>query len=377
MRKTLFGKIASFIFRNLKHVVAWALIIVLGLGVGYFVYDNVFEFLVDDPYAKQVEDGEKIVLDIPKGSSGAEIGELLEAAGLVKSGTLFRYKAQFMGDAEDFQYGTYTFIEGMTYPQIVEVLKTGSKAEGVMITITPGMSVSQVGQMLQDMDICTKEAFEKACKSTEYNFDYYGSIKNPSYRRFLLEGYLCADTIEVIPAEGVEAIVARLLRHTELLIEENDWVAKAKKLGMTIDDVMTMASVVEKEALGTAEMKKIARVFYNRNNNNMAWESDPTVWYALGMEDEAHLELTYDLIYQASYPANKYYRYTTYYGLGNQDRNPDGYWLKPVGPICNPSKAAIEAVLNPTKGSWLYFYGDGTKTYFFTSYEEFLAKSGS
>lgn len=374
MRQSIWGRILAAITRNAKALIIWGIIIVAGLAVGFLVYDAVYNFLQNDDYAAYDPEGEKIVVDIPKGSSGAEIGEILEAAGLVDNGTLFRYKAQFLGDSEDFQYGTYTFIAGMGYTDICEVLKTGSKAEGVMITITPGMTIEQVGQMLQDMDICTKSAFIKACESYDYNFDYYDGITNAEYRRHLLEGYLFADTIEIIPQDGVETIVARLLRHTELMLAENNRLKKIKDLGMTVDQVLTMASVVEKEANSNADMAKVARVFLNRNKNGMEWASDPTVWYALGMEEEANLDLTYDQIYEASYPNCKYYRYNTYTGLGNQDNNPDGYWYQPVGPICNPSVAAIDAVLNATKGNWLFFASkDGKTTRFFNSYEEMLA----
>ena len=371
MRQSLWGRILAAITRNAKQLIIWGIVVVVCLAVGFLVYDTVYNFFLNDDYQVYDPEGEKIVIDIPEGSTGAEIGEILEAAGLVDNGTLFRYKAQFLGDSEDFQYGTYTLIAGMGYSDICEVLKTGCKAEGVMITITPGMTIEQVGQMLQDMDICTKSAFIKACESTEYDFDFYSSITNPDYRRHLLEGYLFADTIEIIPQEGVETIVKRLLRHTELVFTNAKRAARLKELGVSVDWVLTMASVVEKEANSVADMGKVARVFYNRNKEGMEWASDPTVWYALGEEENAGLNLTYDQIWEASYPNCKYYRYNTYLGLGNQNDNPDGFWLKPVGPICNPSVAAIDAVLYPTAGKWLYFASkDGKTTRFFNTYAE-------
>ncbi len=383
MRQSLFGRIAAFITRNLKHVVIWGIIILVGLAIGLFVYDAVLGYFTNDPYLTYDENGEKVVIDIPPGSSGQEIGEILEETGLVKNATLFRYKAQFLGDAEDFQYGTYTFIRGMNYTDIVEILKTGCKAEGVMITIVPGWTIEQIGQYLQDNDICLKDAFVKACESYDYDFDYYGDIKSPEDRRHLLEGYICADTIEIIPANGVDEIVRKLLRHTELIFESGNRLEKAKALGMTVDDVLIMASVVEKESGNAADSAKIARVFMNRDKVGEFWGSDVTVWYALGMEEHASLELTFDLIEKASWPNCPYYKYNTYvlYQDGIYPENGIDYVRKPIGPICNPSITSIDAVLNPASASnkWLFFFYDAAidKTVFFNDAESFNAYASS
>ena len=357
MKNAAISRIADFVLRNLKKILVTAAIILVIGGIAYFAYDVAYEFFTDDPYLEYDPNGEKVILDIPKGASNIQISKLLEENGLIESATAFRWKAQISGDAAGFQYGTYTFVKGMHYKDIVEVLRSGSKAKGVMITIIEGWTVEQIGSYLQDKNICLKEDFIAACEATTYDFDYYDQLTNPEERRHLLEGYLFPDTYEIIPANGVEAIVKKLLRTTELMLESNGRMEKIKASGLTVDQVMTMASVIEREAARADERGKVARVLFNRMDKGMPWQLNSTVLYALGQELSGEDNLTFkDLEVDSKYNTYKY----------------EGF---PAGPICNPSAAAVDAVLNPEKGNWLYFVlvNEETHQHYFTNdYQDFL-----
>lgn len=340
MKEKTGAKVANAITRVLKILAIMLGAVLLIAGCAFVAYDYAFDFFTNDPYEVYDKDAEQIVLDIPRGATTTEIGQILEEHGLVKSAVAFRWKAQLSGDADSFQYGTYTFIKGMTYPALVEVLKTGSKAKSVRITIVEGWTIDQIAKYLQSKNICLAEDFIAACDKETFDFDYYDELlANKEDRRHLLEGYICPNTYEVIPANGVDAIVKRLLRQTELILEK--YSTQIKKSGLTVDEVMTMASVIEKEAMLNADRPKVARVLLNRNAQGMRWQLDSTVLYSLGLESAGENDAI--IADHRDDETNPYSKYNSY------------LYKKIAGPVCNPSEASINAVLNPAKGNWLFF----------------------
>lgn len=320
-------------------------------------------------------DGEKIVVKVPEGATAREVAELLKESGVVSSAELFYRLAQFRGDAETFQYGIYTFTGGMDYEDIVATLRQGTVAEGITITVLPGRSIEAIGTMLEEMNLCTKQEFAEACDTADYAFSFVADIPDKELRRHVLEGYLAAETLEILTTDSARDIVERLLAQTESLLASDGRAERIDELGITVDELLVLASVVEKEADNTADMKRVARVFLNRNAIDMAWESCPTVWYALGLENEATLELLYRQIEEASYPNCPYYRYNTYVMYQTEEQGE--LVKKPIGPICSPSQAAIDAVLYPADESdrALYFFFDEDlgETRFFDDYDSFYA----
>lgn len=354
MKNGVFGKIVAFVLRNIKKFLIFGAIILVIGGVAYFAYDMAYEFFTNDPYLTYDKDGEKVIINIPEGATSQEIADILKEKGLIDSATAFRWKAQLTGDAAGFQYGTYTFVKGMHYQDLVEVLKSGSKAEGISITIIEGWTIEKIADYLQENDICLKEDFIAACEATTYDFDYYDQLTNAADRRHLLEGYLFPDTYEIIPANGVEAIVKKLLRTTELMLEERK--EKIEASGFTVDQIMTMASVIEREVSREDERGKVAQVLYNRLDEGMPWGLNCTVLYALGREyDGADNVSNEDTTVDSGYNTYKYAGF-------------------PTGPICNPSAASVDAVLNPEIGNWLYFVLENEETgqhYFTDNYDDF------
>ena len=322
-------------------------------------YTYTYHFIRDDAFETYDVNGEEISIDIPEGSTTEEIADILYEKGLIENTLLFRIKAKLTGAENEFQYGVYKVIKGMPETKIMEILKEGSKEEAVMITIPEGWSVRQIGEYLEEKSICLASDFEEACNRTDYDFDYYGVIDNQEERQYLLEGYLFPETYEVIPMNGAEGVVKRLLREFELRWERNpSWSSRAEELGLTVDEVMTMASAVEMEAMLSEERPKVARVLYNRLQEGMTWGLNCTVLYALGREGTGDDYVSYDDLEVKS-------GYNTYANTGF-----------PVGPICNPSESSINAVLHAEEGDWLYFIGyeDGSGEHLFTNdYAEFQA----
>ena len=356
------NRFLAFIARNVKKAIVLAVLLVIVAFAGIMAYDFAFRFVSGDKNSTYDPNGEAVMLTIPKGSTSKDIAQILAEKGVVTNATRFRLRALLMGTENDFKYGTYTFVKGMSDEDIMEVLKGGTKQESVRITIPEGWTVEQIGDYLQEQEICLKEDFLEACNKTTYDFDYYtyDMRAKDTKRRNRLEGYLFPNTYDVIPENGPESIVARLLRQFEIEFSESD-LARIQELGVTMDQVVTMASVIEKEAKLDEERPWVAAVLYNRMEQNMPWQLNSTVHYALGQEGTGEEELTLEQLEVDS-------RYNTYKYRGY-----------PVGPICCPGKASINAVLYPAETDAIYFILDpnGEGTHLFTAdYNEFLNAKG-
>lgn len=355
----IINRILGFIARNIKKaliVVTCALVIA---GIAYMAYSYAFHFIRDDKYETYDVNGEEVSIDIPEGATTKEIGVLLKEEGLIENVTLFQIKAKLTGAENDFQYGVYKFIQGMPDTKIMDILKQGGKEETVTITIPEGWSIRQIGAYLEEQNICLASEFEEACNRTDYDFDYYGVLDRQGERQYVLEGYLFPDTYDIVPKNGAEGVVKRMLREFERKWQQHPgWQAQMEAMNLTLDEVITMASAVEKEAMLSGERPKVARVLYNRMNEGLTWGLNCTVLYALGKEGSGNEFVSYDDL-EVDSPYNTYAN--------------TGY---PVGPICCPGAASIQAALNPEEGDWLYFiaFEDGTNEHLFTSdYDEFLA----
>ena len=355
----IINRILCFIARNLKKTLVALTCVLLIAGISYMTYTYTFHFIRDDEFKTYDVNGEEISISIPEGASTKEIAELLKSQGLIENITLFRIKAKLTGAENEFQYGVFKVIKGMPDTTIMDILKTGSKEEAVTITIPEGWSVRQIAAYLEEKNICLAEEFEAACNRTDYEFDYYDVLDQPGDRQYLLEGYLFPDTYEVIPKDGAEGVVKRLLREFERKWEQHSgWRNQMQARGLTMDEVITMASAIEKEAMLSEERPKVARVLFNRMNEGLNWGLNCTVLYALKKDGTGDDFVSYEDLKVVS-------GYNTYLNTGY-----------PTGPICNPGADAISAVLNPAEGDWLYFIGykDGSNEHLFTSdYSEFEA----
>ena len=353
------NKFLALIARNIKKLIVFG---VVGIGIALctiMAYDFAYDFVFGDPNQSYDPDGETIMLTIPEGSTSTEIAAILEEKGVVSSARHFRWRAKLLGKENDFKFGTYSFVKGMPEEMIMDMLRDGSKQESVRITIPEGWTIDQIAAYLQEKEICLKEDFLAACESTDYDFDYYTKKmkKGTANRRHMLEGYLFPDTYDVIPEDGAEAVVKRLLRQFEVTWSEDD-LERIDELGLTMDKVVIMASVIEKEAKLDEERPMMAAVLYNRMEQDMPWQLNSTVLYALGIESGGEDNLTYDdLEIDSGYNTYKYAGY-------------------PIGPICNPGYSSLQAVLYPADTDAIYFVlkEDGSGSHFFTDdYDEFLA----
>ena len=319
-------------------VLACAAILVMGvLSAGIGKMKDKFIDPVDP------KDTREIVFVVNSGDSLTRVATNLEKQRIVRSSSLFKYYADFLGFSQKIQAGEYRLNRAMTVRQIAENLAAGDGQPIVRtITIIPGWTVEDIAAYLVKEEILpAPDTFLSKCKTgSEYSAYYYIAdvlkTGRPSDRKYALEGYLAADTYEVYVSADEDDIIKKLLSQTEAVFKE-PLHERAAELGMTMDEVITLASMIEKEAK-TADFAKVSAIFHGRLRKNMALGSDVTIKYVLSTK---RMVLTGDDLKVQSL-------FNTYRNKG-----------LPVGPVCSPSPDAILAALYPDEGflgqGYLYF----------------------
>jgi UPF0755 protein len=296
------------------------------------------------------------VFTVNPGETAATIAPRLDREGLVSDGQLFLYLVRYRGVDAQLEAGEYELRPNMTMDEIIDTLQHGRLRE-VSITIPEGKRAEEVAELLEERGIADGEELLSLVRAGSSAYGFLGG--RPEGASSSLEGYLFPETYR-IPADYDAAAILDLLLATfgERFSPEMRQAAADK--GMTVHEVVTLASIVEREAVVPEERPIIASVYLNRLAQGMYLQSDPTVQYALGYQEDAGqwwkipMSLEEDVVVDSPY--NTY----MYPGL-------------PPGPLCSPGLASIEAVLEPAETPYLFFYSkfDGSHA-FAETYEEHL-----
>lgn len=330
----------SGLWRILRPVLIFLTALLIVIGVAAAAWQS-----VDEHFLSPVAPGDEteVAFSVESGNSLTRVSKNLEGQNLIKSSTFFKYYCDFAGLGQKIQAGDYLIKRSMNMFEIADLLTTGDGHPLTTdITIIPGTTIETIAATLKEKGILTDESeFLQICKTAEGVSDYYFiadelKLSQASQRRYLLEGYLSPNTYEVYTNASALSIIQKLLSQTDKVFSA-EWQTRAEELNMTMDDVLTLASLIEKEAK-KADFAKVSAVFHNRLNSGMKLQSDPTIHYVTG---ERRMSLrSSDLAVESPYNT---YRVT---GL-------------PAGPICNPSPEAINAALYPDEGyvaeKYLYF----------------------
>ncbi len=307
-------------------IILGSLIVVVGITMkGWnWVYDG-FLAPVD------VNNAAPITFKVENGNSLTRVATNLEEQNLVRNKTVFKYYCDFIGLGQKIQAGEYQLTRAMTIDEIANQLTTGDgKPITFTITVIPGWTIEDVANKLfTDGVIKNKDEFLSLCRTGENFSDYYYindvlATPKANQRKYALEGYLSPNTYEVYTDATSADIIRKLLSQTEVAYPAS-FHERAEQLNMTMDQVITLASLIEKEAK-SPDFSRVSAVFHNRLKTNMKLGSDVTIHYITGVR---RMSLTNDDL-NVNSPYNTY----KYSGL-------------PLGPVCNPSPAAIEAALYP------------------------------
>lgn len=340
--------------RKIVSIIIISLILILLVGgvSGYMYVKSALQPV--DP-----DDENGIEIEIPLGSTSSTIADILEDENIIKDSRVFRIYTKVKNES-DFQAGTYTFTPAMTIDEIIESLKSGVlvKAPIDKVTIPEGTTIEEMAEVFEDEGYFSKEEFIDRLNDTDYVKDLIEryptvlsdvilneDIKTP------LEGYLFAATYDIyVENPDMDEIIETMLDKTVAVI--TPFLDEINEKEFSIHEVLTLASLVEKEASAQEQRKGIASVFYNRLEAGMPLQTDPTVLYALG--EHKGKVLLEDLEVESPY---------------------NTYVVKelPIGPISNFSENSLEASLHPEESDYIYFlHDDEGGIHFAETHEEHL-----
>lgn len=308
-------------------------LVVLGSGLffgGRWAYDELSTRLASAPDYAGPGSGE-IVYQVKDGVTSAQIGRDLKEAGVVASVDAFTEAARQEEDSRNIQVGYYQLQEKMKASEALDVLVDPANLVQSLVTVPEGARVRQVVDSIAKNTDIRRRAVVRALADAK-------AIGLPPEADGNPEGYLFPATYTVPPKMTAVELVRQMVAKTKEVEASLDIESRAAKLGLDPEQVLTVASILEYEANKSEDYPRVARVLYNRLDDDMALQLDSTVSYVSGRSGD---------VWTTSDERESDSRYNTYKYTG-----------LPPGPIGSPGEETIEAALNPAKGDWLFFVPD-------------------
>lgn len=325
--------------KKLLIIIGVILVVLLAAAAGtaYYVATNL----------EAVGAGEAQTIDIKKGSSVQDVAKQLKEAGLIKNETVFVGFFRFTGIAASIQSGIYKITPQMSVKDIAEALKSG-KVQEIWVTIPEGWNAKQIAAELESKGLVKAKDFLAEIKKNDFTFGFLADKpKNTN-----LEGFLFPDTYRFKTTTTARDIITKMLTNFDERYNQSLRTATAK-MGWSIYEVVTLASIIEREVTSSADMSVVSGIFHGRLFDNYPLESCATVQYVLNT--------TKTILSYEDTRTNSPYNTYIHTGL-------------PVGPISNPGLEAIRAAIYPADTDYRYFLStkDG-KTIYSKTYSEHLA----
>lgn len=354
----------AWLWKILRPVLIFLCSLLIVIGMVNYGYNKIYDSYLG-PADKQNANLQTFVIE--SGESATSIGTNLEKQNLIRSGSVFKYLIQLEGLTNKLSYGSFELSPSMNIQQIVDELTSGSQTNERTITIVPGWTCEDIADYLvQAGAIDSDEEFLTLCNDVDrFVADSYalkaaqdaGTLEG---RKYALEGYLAPDTYRIFKSASAESIIATLLEQNNSVIDrvyyaddmryqvdENGVYTKVETYdsGLSMDQLITLASMIEKEAAKEEDFSKVSAVFHNRLRLGWRLESDPTATYTFG--------LTHYILTQEELTSQNLYNTYVVPAL-------------PVGPICNPSTSALQAAMQPDmdyiEQGYMYFCATDPKT---------------
>lgn len=332
----------------LKKIVLAIFILIIVAGIVFSIF-YVRAMIPVDPNAK-----EEVTFEVEKGWGANKVAEELEKDGIIRSAFIFKIYIKMSG-SEGFLAGNYKLSKNMDMETIIEYLTKGNSLENesIRVTFVEGKRfpyyVSKIAEAFnfkeEDIYALTKDPDYLATLIKDYWFITERILDEKLY--YPLEGYLFADTYDFKKSSTIEEVIAKMLDQMESKLKVYEEEIKASKY--EVHDLLTMASMVELEAVTAEDRLVVAGVFYNRLNIGMSLGSDVTTYYA------ERKEMTKSLLISEINACNAY-----------NTRGTCSIKGLPVGPICSPSYSSITAAIEPETTKYLYFVADKKNKLYFS-----------
>ncbi|MCJ7856922.1 endolytic transglycosylase MltG [Lachnospiraceae bacterium NSJ-143] len=325
-------------------------IIVFGsIKIYNIAFDKAKNYTSATSQIQSSEEPETVHIIIPKGASTKEIAEILDKSGLISNKLIFRLQSKAQGYDGTYMQGEYYIAEGTEPEEIMKIIQSGPVVDNSRkVTIPEGYTAKKIAALLNERGIVAYDEFIDEMNNGEFDYEFLRDIPR---RDFYLEGYLFPATYEFAEGTTAHDIISKMLDRFEIAYDN---ILKNTGSEYTSDQIVTVASMVESEIQVDDERAIAAGVIYNRLKAGMKLQIDSTVQYANDVRNEV---VTHDDL-EVDSPYNTY----MYEGL-------------PVGPICNPGEAALEAAVNPDNNDYIYYVVKerGSGEHVFTdNYDDFL-----
>lgn len=351
-----------------KSIIVWSIIlmfIAITIGCGYATYSYIVENYSVSSTINEIPLEDQLLIEIPRGSGTAAIANILKNEGIIKYPLAFRIYSKINGYDGVYRSGVHAIDKNVNYnslkgyDMLMETISSNPLSYiGVRVTIPEGYNNAQIIETLEKANLIEKESFTSTLDNTQFDFEF---LKDINRKQNKLEGYLFPDIYEFDPGSGDKDIILKMLRNFNQKFKP-EFYRRSEELNMSIDDIIILASIIEREAMIPEERPIIAGIFYNRLRSKdptlRKLQSCATIQYILYKREGIIKEVITLEDEKIDDPYNTY----LYEGL-------------PPGPICNPGLASIEAALYPAEHDYLYFVSreDGTGGHYFSrTYSEHL-----
>ncbi|MBZ4644860.1 MAG: hypothetical protein PWR27_268 [Petroclostridium sp.] len=349
-RKT--GNVNKFFSFFIKFTLM-CIIIVSCVIAGKYAFKIGYQYVKDPDSFNQKRDVENrtVEVEIPKGATTQDIAMILKEKGLIKYPILFRVVSRVKRYDGKYQQGIHRLNTSMDYEAIMsELQKNVAKKETKKFTIPEGYEFKQIVEKLANEKLIDKEKFIQLAENGEFDYPF---LKDLPERKNRLEGYLFPDTYEVYADATEEDIIRKMLEQFEKEFKQQ-YYERAKELGMTVDQVVILASMIEREAKLDKERPLVSAVFHNRlkSKDYPFLQSCATVQYILGERKEILS------VEDTKIPSP----YNTYINPG-----------LPPGPIASPGRESIRAALYPADVDYMFFVANSDGSHIYSkTYNEHL-----
>ncbi len=293
--------------------------------------------IANDAFAL-TKSGEASHFSLAEDTDVYDTAKKLKKEGYIRFPLMFTLYMRLKNVKRDFPSGDFSLSPAMSYDEIrYELFGIGKPREQVRITIPEGYTTDEIIELFLSNGIGTREGFVDVIENYDFDYDFVRAIEKKEGRRYRLDGYLFPDTYNFYSDSSEVAAIDKLLSNFSLKMSD-EMISDAERLGFTLDEIVTLASIVQKEAYYMYDMAGISSVFHNRLFGGMKYlQSDATALYGEN--------------------------YDTYENAG-----------LPVGAVSNPGFAAIDAALHPANTKYYYFVtGKDKKAVFSKTYKEHLA----
>lgn len=339
--------------RRIFKLVWLSMVIIIGVMIALYVLVGVNDLLA----INRTDNPHTVTVSIPADPTLDDIADILKEKGVIERPTFFKMYANFTSNVEGFRQGNFKIDTNKDYEAIINFLQSNvNRTDIVTVQITEGMNLQEITRTLRENGVITDmKEFLNTCRSDEFDedFPFLKNLKNTKKRYYKLEGYLFPDTYDFYLGEEPSAVVYKFLNnfenkvilHKERYFGQKDKTTleqEAAKTGYSLDEILTIASIIQAEAANKEDMYYISSILHNRleygaSEGVAQLNCDCTKYYPYRAFDD--IPKSIQINFKSRYDTN------TFDGL-------------PPGPICNPGVEAIKAAIHPHDSDYLYFCHD-------------------